>query len=150
MIFYSIIILGWLNCCKNIIYLYVRWASVEFWNASKFFFNAWIVFFCLSITFQTCPYAPLPIFFIGSNRAKICFSIYSLIFLYIFIYYTKQLNINFTVLINHFRWLKFIPIQILFQIYKMKIKQSTTNLDRHIASSFLNMTIVHEVPTRPL
>lgn len=32
----------------------------------------------------------------------------------------------------------------------MKIKQSTTNLDRHIASSFLNMTIVHEVPTRPL
>jgi hypothetical protein len=48
--------------------LNVLYASVAFWNASKFFFNATISFVFLSIAFHTIPYAPLPIHIVNIEK----------------------------------------------------------------------------------
>ncbi len=78
---YNLIIFGWDSYIKNIIYRYVLCASVELLNASKFFFKAFTLLSRLSITFQTCPYAPDPIFFNTSNLLKICVYKWSVILL---------------------------------------------------------------------
>ena len=39
---------------------YVRWESVAFWKASKFFFRATISWVFLSIALKSTPYAPFP------------------------------------------------------------------------------------------
>lgn len=62
-IYDNLIILSWFNCFNTEIYLKVRWASVECWNASNIFFKATVAPVFLSFAFHTCPYAPDPNFF---------------------------------------------------------------------------------------
>ena len=57
----------------------VRWASVAFWKASKTFLSATVCLFCLSVAFQTTPYAPLPSFSRMSYFRRMCGSNYSAI-----------------------------------------------------------------------
>lgn len=77
----KIMTFGCFNSNKNMIYRYVRCASVELLKASKFFFRAFVFFVFRSVTLNTWPYAPLPIFLITLYFARICGSISSDIWL---------------------------------------------------------------------